>query len=188
MINLDFEAVPRALGTWGADASDAFWQELSQRYETGQIPTKDFLEVASKRLGGLPTDALAEAWNAMILDLPVPRVEFLENLRDSGHYRLFLLSNTNALHMARVRERLGGAAYQRFKACFEGFYLSHEVGLRKPQPEIFRWVIQRHFLEPGQTLFIDDTAEHIQGAQVVGLQTWHFRPGTDQITELLTRS
>ncbi|MDG1573146.1 HAD family phosphatase [Robiginitalea sp. M366] len=188
LINLDFEAVPRALREWGADPSDAFLQQLSRQYETGQIPTAGFLETASGRLGGVSGATLAEAWNAMILDLPESRVEFLENLRDGGGYRLFLLSNTNALHMARVRERLGGPAYQRFTACFEGFYLSHEIGLRKPDPEIFRWVTGRHGLTPGDTLFIDDTAEHILGAQAIGLQTWHFQPGRDKITELLTRS
>ena len=100
---------------------------------------------------------------------------------------MFLLSNTNDLHMRYVRDTMGMERYERFKRCFEGFYLSYEMGLRKPEPGIFLRLLETHGLRPGETLFIDDTLEHIQSAAGLGLHTWHLQVGREDVRELLSR-
>ena len=59
---------------------------------------------------------------------------------------------------------MGKDVFDRFRGCFEAFYLSHEIGMRKPDPEIFSFVLENNGLKPGETLFIDDTEEHIESA------------------------
>lgn len=187
LINLDLETTPKALRQWGGDPLAPEWIHLSQQYETGQLTSPDFIRIAEKRLNGPTAPEIEAAWNATILDLPEWRVAFLEALRSQGKYKMFLLSNTNALHMDAVRTGLGERQYTRFKACFDGFYLSHEVGMRKPNADIFQYVLDSHQLDPARTLFIDDSVEHIRGATGVGVQTWHFKPGIDRIDQLTAR-
>ena len=130
---------------------------------------------------------LVSLWNQTIRDFPEERLVFLETLKQAGTHRMFLLSNTNDLHMEYVEAQMGQVLFQRFRTCFEGFYLSHQIGMRKPDPEIFRYVLQNHGLEAGETLFIDDTFEHIQGAASLGIQTWHLQVGRETILELPKR-
>lgn len=187
LINLDKGAVPLALEQWGASEKDPALLDLSHRYEKGSISSKAFVSEVLTHLGPVTPHQVETAWNKTILDLPEDRMVFLETLRDRGSHRTFLLSNTNDLHMACVRERMGQATYKRFQRCFERFYLSYEMGMRKPDPEIFLHVLRENGLAPEKTLFIDDTEEHVQGAASVGLQTWLFHPDTEDITELLER-
>ncbi len=182
LINLDKEIVPQTIQHLGRSASDMDLLLLSTQYEKGVISTENFLRDASLALG-LDGPELSRIWNRTILDFPEHRLAFLENLKSGGAYRMFLLSNTNELHIDFVRREMG-ARYQRFQDCFHGFYLSYEMGMRKPEPEIFMQVLKDQDLRPEETLFIDDTLEHILGAASVGLHTWHLDPETDEIVEL----
>ena len=58
---------------------------------------------------------------------------------------------------------------------FEKVYLSHEIELRKPNVEIFEFVIENNQLDPKRTLFIDDTAGHLEGAKQLGIHTYHLQ-------------
>ena len=110
------------------------------------------------------------------------RLEFLKQLKAQNQYRLFLLSNTNDLHINWVKTNID--CFKTFKSCFEAFYLSHEIHLRKPDASIFEFVLDKHNLRPDETLFIDDTKEHIESAKCLDLQTWHLNPKTDDVTQL----
>lgn len=184
LINLDKLAVPQGLAAYGAKAADGRLQRLATDYEKGLVTTDRFVEEASGMLGEKHPGKLVSLWNQTIRDFPEERLLFIEALRRSGTHRMFLLSNTNDLHMAYVAAQMGPERYGRFQACFEGFYLSHELGMRKPEPEIFRHVLKSHGLLAGETLFIDDTLEHIRGAATVGINTWHLQVGTETILEL----
>ncbi len=187
LINLDKEALPKALTAYGAKAADPELLALSHAYEKGAISTDRFLVSAAERLGEPQKERLAAYWNQAILDFPEGRLTFLEALSAGGAYRMFLVSNTNDLHMERVRKTMGMERYVRFQKCFEGFYLSHEIGLRKPDPGIFLRLLDSHGLLPEETLFIDDTLEHILSAAALGLQTWHLQVGREDVRELLNR-
>ncbi len=187
LINLDKQAVPLGLAAYGARAVDGRLESLARRYEKGQVSTDRFLGEACDILQEPEPERLASLWNRTIRDFPEERLVFLESLKGAGTHRMFLLSNTNDLHIQYVEAQMGPAQYDRFQACFEGFYLSHELGLRKPEPEIFTHVLHRHGLKAGETLFIDDTLEHILGASSLGIHTWHLQVGSETILELPKR-
>lgn len=155
---------------------------LFDRFETGQIDAPTFRDGLRQllQLAAVADTDLDQAWNAMLLDIPKSRIDLLQTL--GGRKRLFLLSNTNAIHKARFDQIFAAAYGDRIgtlSELFEQDYYSHLMGDRKPNPGVFQTVINNHSLDPRRTLFIEDTHQHIQGAQQVGLQTVHLQPSLD---------
>jgi HAD superfamily hydrolase (TIGR01509 family) len=151
------------------NSPDAGSKKLFGEIETGSISPQQFRDDLKKYFPGTVTDAqIDEAWNAMLLDIPEPRISLLEDLRK--HYRIFLLSNTNEIHYLcyseNFRKKFG---YAGFDALFVKAYFSYRIGLKKPSPEIFRYVLQDSLLDPAETLFIDDTLIHVEGAKNAGI-------------------
>ena len=145
------------------------------RYETGESSTQtfyqDFLEHYQT---DLPFDSFRDSWNEMILDLPPERIDLIQSLRSLGK-RVFLLSNINELHaeeMERVYQSL--ELPDDFRAHFERAYYSFEMGLRKPDSRIFERVLEENNLLASETLFIDDSLQHVESAKLLGLQTIHL--------------
>ncbi len=184
LIDLDMDAVYRGLREYGIDSPGPELVTAGLHYETGKIDTEAFLGSVQAALPGSSQEQVRNIWNAMIRSVPEQRLEFLEALHQSGRYGMFLLSNTNALHIEQARANMGPQAFSRFKNCFQGFYLSHEIGMRKPEPEIFSFVLRQHGLEAAETLFIDDTLEHTLGAASLGIRTWHLRVGQEDVLSL----
>lgn len=183
-INLDTDAVTRGLSNYGLGAPGVDLLALSAQYEKGEIDSKTFLSKVKQAIPGSKEEEIRQIWNATIADFPLRRLDFLLKLKESGRYRMFLLSNTNALHIEQVRETMGTDVFDSFRRCFEAFYLSHEVGMRKPDPEIFSFVLENNGLQPEKTLFIDDTEEHIKSAARLGINTWHLAVGKESVLEL----
>lgn len=184
LIDLDMEAVPRGLQKFGLESAGPDLVRVSQLYETGQISTARFLTEVRRLLPGSREAEIRQIWNATVAQFPMARLEFLESLKASGQYRMFLLSNTNPLHVERARSTMGTWEFERFRNCFREFYLSHEIGMRKPEPEIFTFVLEENDLVAGETLFIDDTLEHTESAARLGIRTWHLQVGRESILEL----
>ena len=186
-INLDKEATARMMIKHGFAGITPELMDLFKAYETGLITTDLFLARANKWVPSASKNQLIEAWNAIIMDFPDYRLEFVESLAREKKQRLFLLSNTNALHIDRVVKNMGREKFDRFMKCFEAYYLSHEINMRKPDEEIFQYIVDSNALIPSETLFIDDTEEHTRGAQKLGILTWHLSVGKEDIVELKTR-
>jgi putative hydrolase of the HAD superfamily len=123
----------------------------------------------------------------MLLDFPDERLEFIEILAEEGDYRLFLLSNTNALHIPHVEKIMGSEKFNRFKNSFEKFYLSHEINLRKPNAEIYEFVLNENGLKAEETFFIDDTKENIEVAEKMGIRCWNLQVGQEDIIQLKSK-
>ncbi len=111
-----------------------------------------------------------EAWNALLLDWDVERLNLIEELRKK--HRVFLLSNTNSIHFNHYNQMLYKKTGRELKDYFHKAYLSFELGMRKPQPEIFQRLIIENNLNPFETIFIDDTKEHINAAHKLGIQAF----------------
>ncbi|NNJ89818.1 MAG: HAD family phosphatase [Eudoraea sp.] len=183
-INLDKSATMQALVKAGYKEIPEGLFPLVFSYEKGIIDTQSFIDAVRGFLPNSTEEEIMEAWNAIILDFPEKRLQFLQKLANTQNYRLFLLSNTNELHIQKVISQLGERKYEAFKAFFEGFYLSHRIGMRKPDPEIFKMFLTEHGLKAKETLFVDDTLEHILSAKSLGFQTWHLMVGKEDVTEL----
>lgn len=153
-------------------------------YEQGLITTEEFLKFYQDNFPKLSKQDLIHLWNSMLKDLPQHRLEFIQKLASEKKYKLILLSNTNELHINWVKENI--PTYETFKNCFDAFYLSHEIGLRKPEKAVFEFILSNNQLAANDCLFIDDSIEHIKGASKLGIQTWNIDPKHDDITNLFT--
>jgi len=160
---------------------------ILQQYEMGLVSTDKFLTFFEERLH-VSQDKLKRAWNSILLDFPKERLRFIQNLSESKKYRLFLLSNTNDLHISWIQQNWGMERYNAFKICFEQFYLSHEINLRKPNNNIYEFVLTTNKLAPKETLFIDDTKENTDAAKALGIHIWNLKPGKEDVLELLTKN
>ncbi len=185
-INLDKEATYRSLKQMGLIKLSDEMIEVNKQYEIGSITSDTFLEFYSKQFPKVTKQELAIAWNAIILDFPEYRLEFIEKLAASKKYQLILLSNTNALHIEKVIENMTDTRYQRFKSCFDFFYLSHEIGLRKPNASIYQFVLDSHNLKAKDCLFIDDTSENTDAAKKLGIHTWNLQPNLEDVVDLFS--
>lgn len=188
LLNIDPNLSAKAFMNLGIREGVDFWggrasSDLLIGLEKGIITPDEFRKEALEKLvSGVTPQQVTDAWNALLLDLPVERVEKLINLKNE--YRLFLLSNSNQIHyecyMSRFEKEFGFGLGN----LFEKLWFSHQLGLVKPDPAIFSFVLNEAGLNPEETLFIDDTLVHVESARSLGIKTWHLLPGTD-ICELL---
>ncbi|RUA18622.1 MAG: HAD family phosphatase [Flavobacteriia bacterium] len=184
LINLDKRATAMAMVKYGFQGITPTLDRLFKDYEKGVVDSPSFLGKVSALFPDVGMEQLTSAWNAILLDFPEHRLEFLENLAQENEYRLFLLSNTNDLHMECVREQMGMERFNRFKNAFEVFYLSYEMGMRKPDAEIFEFVLEENNLTATETLFVDDVKENTDAAALLGINVWNLRVGQEDITQL----
>ena len=120
-----------------------------------------------------PNEKIISAWNAMIKDVPEKTIEYLIALKSKG-YRIFLLSNTNEIHIEAAIKSWNKNNYPKPEKIFNNIYLSHKIGMRKPNKEVFTFICDKESLDPSKTLFVDDSIQHIEGARSIGLKTHHL--------------
>ena len=185
-INLDKQGTYKAMAALGVTDISEEMMNVYHQYEKGLISTDEFINFYHTKFGIKKAD-LVVAWNAILLDFPEKRLQFLKELSASKKYRLFLLSNTNELHISWIQEDWGLELNNEFKNCFEQFYLSHEINFRKPDSEIYQFVLDQNKLVAEETLFVDDLKENTEAAKEVGLQVWNLIPGEEDVTELFTK-
>lgn len=142
-------------------------------YEKGLLSDSDFRNEVRRLLDVEAGDEEIDyCWNAMLLDLPPARLQLLERLKNT--HRLFLLSNTNEIHLTRfnniLMETHGAGTMDHF---FEKAYYSHRLKMRKPDKEIYDFVLAQNNLDPAATLFLDDNLTNLEGAKLSGIQTFH---------------
>ncbi len=143
-----------------------FESNLEPGFDTGRLSPEDFHRRVQEDFGvALPFPRFCSWWND-IFDPMEGMAELVEQL--AARYPLYLVSNTNALHFAYIRER-----YPLLEA-FRDFILSFEVGSRKPEPAIYQALIRRTGLPPSQCLFVDDKPPFVAAAREQGLTAWRF--------------
>lgn len=182
ILNIDYQLTENAFKSLGLTDFSTMYTQAAQsglfdNYEKGICSTPYFI---NSLLDYLPPNTSANkvvaAWNAMILDFPLANLNLLLELKKK--YRIFLLSNTNDIHLQAVNRSLKSVTSEKnLDSFFEKTYYSFEMGMRKPDAEIFNKVCNENQLDKSKTLFIDDTERHILGAQSVGLNTHFLKPG-----------
>ena len=140
-INLDKPATGRAMQKYGFTGITPELDTLFKAYEMGLVSSGEFLEHTGRLFPKATRQNLIDAWNAILLDFPEERLQFLEALAFENKYRLFLLSNTNEIHIENERGKMGDR-FTRFENAFEVFYLSYKMGKRKPNLDIFQQVLE----------------------------------------------
>ncbi|WP_374173781.1 HAD family hydrolase [Flavobacterium tructae] len=184
-INLDKQATISGLQKLGLKEWNAELDQLNFLFETGDISTEDFFAGFQKQLPNATTEQILEAWNAILADFPLHRLEFLQLL--SQKYRLFLLSNTDSIHIETFENKTGISFYSDFYQCFEKVYFSFEIGMRKPNAEVFQYLINKHELSPKRTLFVDDKKENTDSAAALGFHVWNLQVGQEDVVDLFDK-
>ncbi len=172
------------------DEVRAIWKEhdLLNQYETGLIDDDAFRGHVRQLLHNrsdtpdtepAPADRWADevidtAWNTVLLDLPVERIERIKEL--APKYRLFLLSNTSPIHIRQVNKVLTQLNQPTLEQLFERVFYSYEVRMAKPSPDIYRHVLTEAGLVAEETAFFDDNAANIRAAAGLGIQAVHVQP------------
>lgn len=175
IINLDINKSIQEFNKLSSKQFETIYTQLQQspifdQFDKGEITETDFFNELQKEMEILvPTKKLLFAWNAMLLDFPKHRLQLLEKLKPN--YRLFLLSNTNETHITEFESTLFKQhGYKNLESFFEIVYYSCRIGKRKPDEAIFDFVLKQHNLDPQETLFIDDSPQHIEGAIKTGIK------------------
>ena len=149
-------------------------QHFFHDFETGKIASADFVRqlksIALKK--DVSDETIIRHWNSILKDIPLHRVELMQQLKQ--RYRLVLLSNTNSIHVESFQRYM----QQQFgedilRANFHTIYYSQEIGLRKPNKEIYEFVLQEQGIIPSETIFFDDKPENLLEPQKLGWQTVH---------------
>ena len=143
-------------------------------YEKGEIDDRAFRDFVRETYSIKADDATVdECWNAMLRGIPVIKLDLL--LRLQNEFRVFLLSNTNSIHLDHINEVIlpKGKAPRSLDGYFHKAYYSHRMRKRKPDAEIFEQVLEENNLVPEQTLFLDDFDVNIEGAKLLGIKTVH---------------
>jgi len=192
IINVNWYAVKDYFTRMGYDTMDDLHRYLMEEnyyydLETGKISPDEFRNAIRNSLGNhTPDDIINEGWNSMILDIPGSRVELLEKLR--SRYSTYLLSNTNQIHWEYYDRYFASEyGYDHLRDIFNAAYFSHEMGLRKPDPEIYKRVIEEQDLVPDETLFIDDMIENVKSARKLNINAYHLNPDSEDITGLFDK-
>ena len=179
-LNIDFGLTNKAFIDLGVlQFNEMFTQHFSnplfELLETGKISEEEFYEAFRQESKmHLTNEQIKFAWNALLLDFPPERIDWLEKI--GKKYRIFLFSNTNQIHydqfIADFTKQYPG---KNFDAFFQKAYYSQHLGLRKPYPESFQAILDEQGLLPEETLFIDDTIKNVEAAKELGLQTIHLK-------------
>jgi len=184
-INLEKDKAIAEFAKLGLKGPNEELLQANEKFERGQIKEDQFLETFQKFLPQADVGEIRTAWNAVIGDFPLYRLEFLQLL--SSKYRLFLLTNTDQIHINEFEENVGVSFFSDFYQCFEKVYYSFEMGMRKPDSQIFSYILNKHDLSPKRTLFIDDKKENTDAAAALGINVWNLQVGKEDVVELFEK-
>lgn len=155
--------------------------DIVGQYETGLIDDEGFrshvrqlLKTRNDAPDSWADEVIDTAWNTILLDLPIERLERIKELQST--YRLFLLSNTSPIHIRKVNTVLKGMNEPTLEELFERVFYSYAVQMMKPSPEIYQHVLDEAGLIAEETAFFDDNAANIKAAAGLGIQAIQVQP------------
>lgn len=161
--------VPNFAELYNQYHADIFFSD----FEKGKIPTEEFFDrIRHICQFDLNNDAIRNAWNALLIGFPADRNNWLFRIRKK--YAVYLFSNTNIIHYQSFAKTFENVTGKELNSCFVKAYYSHEMGLRKPDPASFQFIIDEQQLDPSETLFIDDTIKNVEAAKELGMQAVHL--------------
>ena len=178
IFSIDFLKAQQAWNQLGINNATNFFghkqqDEIFDKFDRGEVSADEFRDYIRQKTGNpeLTNSQIDGAWNSMLLGIPAGNHELLLGLKEK--YRVFLLSNINAIHYDHIMKYLKTEfGFDGNDHLFEKTYYSHLTGKRKPEARIFEQVLNENNLDAAETLFIDDSPQHLEGAKQLGIQTF----------------
>lgn len=178
IFHIDFRKAQQGFEKLGISNTDTFFGHLQQdpifdKFDRGEVTADEFREQIRKNTGNpnRTNEQITDVWNSLLLGVSPGTHELLLKLKDK--YRTFLLSNNNEIHYSYILNYLeSDFGFKDNEHLFEKTYYSHLVGKRKPAMDFFEQVLKENNLRPEETLFIDDSPQHLSTAKALGLQTF----------------
>lgn len=191
IFEINFKRAQAAFAGLGITEIDNFFahkghDQLFDSFEVGGISPDDFRNGIRKAANNpnLTSHQIDEAWNSLLIGVSANNHEVLLAVKEK--YRTFLLSNNNQIHYEWIINYLQrDFQLNNYDNHFEKAYFSHLMKLRKPNANIFEQVISENNLNPAETLFIDDSPQHIAGAKQLGLHTLLMNVHPEQLADFL---
>jgi glucose-1-phosphatase len=154
--------------------------KLGHRYEIGAISDEEFHSSFCRKIGvQIKRHDFFESWNGIFVEKPLLPEGLLSDL--ARRYSLWLVSNTNRMHFSFIRERYP------MLDNFQGYILSYELGVAKPDPAIFRHAVRMASAQPSEALFVDDLLPNVEAARSVGIEAFQFVNTEMMLEELQAR-
>ncbi|MEO3407237.1 HAD family phosphatase [Mucilaginibacter sp. CAU 1740] len=178
IFSIDFKRVQQSWNQLGIANPETFFGHKEQdkifdKFDRGEVTAAEFREYVREKTNNpaLTDEQIDAAWNSILVGIAEGNHDLLLQLKDK--YRTFLLSNINAIHYDYIMNYLKtDFGFDGNDHLFEKTYYSHLTGKRKPEPAIFEQVLQENNLKPEETLFIDDSPQHLETAKKLGIQTF----------------
>lgn len=183
LFEIDYHLPAQAFAKLGFKDFTAIYTQANQnpifdKLETGKVSNEEFMQYLHSFVPHASRKEVEEAWNCILLYIMPEQVDVVHRVKNSGR-RTFMLSNTNAIHVAEFERMIAEKMdFNHFKSAFETIYYSNVIGIKKPYPETYLKVCEWNNLIPAETLFIDDSIQHVNGAAEAGLASYHLKPGT----------
>ncbi|MDP3642605.1 MAG: HAD family phosphatase [Bacteroidota bacterium] len=190
LLNIDPQKTIDAFSRLGmeqlvGDKGLSYDHDIFYQMELGKITSEEFRNGVRKLFSGEVTDdQIDAAWTAMLLDFPVVRVELVKKLRKD--FRIYLFSNTNAIHVEKYHSIFRNQHGFEVSSLFEKDFYSNEIGYRKPSPESYQEIIRLSGINPEESLFIDDSLPNVEAAITSGLKGIWLEPG-QKVEELFQK-
>lgn len=188
LVDIDFNRTVEAFQKLGNDNLDLNLDNYMDHpifgaIEKGQITTAEFRDRIREMLDSEVSDEeVDKAWAAVIINSDSERIELLKRLKSK--YRIFILSNTDEIHITRALKIFKDNFDVDFTSLFEKCYYSHEMGMEKPDAKIYLEVLNDAKLIPEETLFIDDKLENIEAANLLNIKGHHHLHGEEKLVDL----
>ncbi|MCC8375389.1 MULTISPECIES: glucose-1-phosphatase [Photorhabdus] len=173
IIEIDFK---RVLAVWSnlsgtplATLTKSFSMgETFEKHERGQITDLEFADTLCQEMNiSLSFEQFAAGWHAIFINIRPEVIQIMKKLREAGH-RVVVLSNTNRLHLDYWPHN-----YPEIAASADYLYLSQDLAMRKPEPDIFKYVLETEGFSPDQAVFFDDVLENVEAARALGINSIH---------------
>jgi len=181
IVDLDYNKTIEAFEAIGLEDAEHLYNQFNQskifdEFEIGSISREEFMGLLQEKIPQKVSQSkIKEAWNAMILGFEKSKLEQIK--RYSEKMPCYLLSNTNEIHLEYIQTLLQEVPFKNLELLFTKCYYSHIIGRRKPHRETFEWVLNDMGSSPEEVLFIEDSPQHIRGAEKAKIKTLHFTNG-----------
>jgi len=179
LLDLNYQATIDAFVEIGIKDFSSLYSQKGQKqifddFETGKITSNQFISsIQSLTHNYISKDEIIIAWNAMLLEINPKKLDYLLSIKE--RFRIFLLSNTNEIHISKFEGVLAKKnELEKFYDCFEKVHYSSRLSLRKPNVDCFKTVLEINQLNASETIFIDDSIQHVEGALKCGIKAYLF--------------